>query len=93
MKKIIILCITLLVSCYICDAQSTKINDRYITLKEITAGSSINNIDAIKIPQHTQMIVVTTGSSFSRVRVLNGKMNGKYIYVRNIYLKQFCKKL
>lgn len=97
MKKFIVFCLMAFmvgVLCEVSNATSTSLKNgsAVVTTRGIPYADNPNDIkdDGVKIPKDTRLVVYQYGATISRVRVTNGKLNGKFIYVRTIHLKSFC---
>lgn len=102
MKKFLVFCIIALVACtYYNSSNAATPNiskgSRFITVRGIQYANSISEFERDKVktlPSRTQITVDIYGNAFTRVRIIrdggNGNLNGKFVYVRTIHLKQFC---
>lgn len=99
MKKFIIFCLMALmvgVLCEISNATSTSLKNgsAVVSTREVPYANNPTDIsdNGTKLAKNTRMVIYQYGTTISRVRVTNGKLNGKFVYVRTIYLKTFCVK-
>lgn len=97
MKKFFILCLMAFMACMFCEVSNAtpptiKNGSAVVTIRGIPYADNPNDIrdDGAKIPNDTRLIIYQYGTTISRVRVTNGNLNGKFVYVRTHHLKTFC---
>lgn len=71
---------------------SLKNGSAVVTTREIPYADNPNGIReyGAKIPKYTRLAIYQYGTTISRVRVTNGKLNGKFVYVRTYHLNTFA---
>ena len=97
MKKFIVFCLMAFmvgVLCEVSNATSTSLKNgnAVMTTRGIPYADNPTDIreDGAKIPKDTRLVIYQYGATISRVRVSNGKLNGKFVYVRTHHLKTFA---
>ena len=97
MKRFIIFCLMAFmvgVFCEVSNATSTPLKNgsAVVSTREIPYANNPTDIsdNGTKLAKNTRMVIYQYGATISRVRVTNGKLNGKFVYVRTIHLKSFC---
>ena len=96
MKKFILfwlIAVMVGVLCEVSTAASTSLKNGsvVVTTKGIPYSENPADIkdDGAKIPKDSRLVIYQYGAIVSRVRVSNGKLNGKFVYVRTYHLKTF----
>ena len=99
MKKFIVFCLMALMVGIFCEVSnatspSLKNGSAVVATREIPYADNPSGIReyGAKIPKGTRLVIYQYGTTISRVRVANGNLNGKFVYVRTYHLNTFAVK-